>query len=55
MLADYMTINMLHLLITNSVNEIHRILEDHTQFLPKNNQLEVSQEQERPNEAPQVT
>lgn len=57
MLADYTTINMLHLLITNSVDEIHKVLEIHTQFLPDMDKLKTTNKQdtvERPKGAPQV-
>lgn len=51
---------MLHLLITNSVNEVHRVLELHTAYLPLNEDLkfdltEKQEEVQRPNDAPQVT
>lgn len=59
MLVDYITINMLHLLITNSVSEFCRVLDLHTQFIPpleeiKNSELPIK-EIERPKEGPEVS
>ncbi|XP_050519336.1 dynein axonemal heavy chain 6 [Diabrotica virgifera virgifera] len=39
-LTDYITINMLHQLITNSLNALLKVLDAHTQFLPTEEQLD---------------
>lgn len=54
-----MTINMLHLLITNSVAEICRILDLHTQFIPSLEEVKNTEqpimEIARPKEGPEVS
>lgn len=38
-LADYMMINMLHRLITNSFNELNNTLKSHLNYLPNNEKI----------------
>lgn len=40
MLVDYMTINMLHQLIINSINEVNDLFRTHTKYLPSQDLLE---------------
>ncbi|KAG5888365.1 hypothetical protein JTB14_033502 [Gonioctena quinquepunctata] len=58
MLVDYITINMLHQLITNSINELNEVFEKHTRFLPSLDQLNLLEPMEmkieRPDEYPQL-
>lgn len=53
-----MTIHMLHVLITSSINEVHSVLELHSKFLPTPEELEDIDNElqviERPEYYPQV-
>ncbi|ERL87542.1 hypothetical protein D910_04933 [Dendroctonus ponderosae] len=40
MLVDYMSINMLHQLIINSINALNELFEKHSKYLPPDEQLE---------------
>lgn len=40
MLVDYMSINMLHQLIINSINALNALFETHSKYLPPQDQLE---------------
>ncbi|XP_023013028.2 dynein heavy chain at 16F isoform X2 [Leptinotarsa decemlineata] len=58
MLVDYISINMLHQLIINSINELNGIFEMHTQFLPTESQLNLADKMQidikRPDEYPEL-
>ncbi|KAJ8965682.1 hypothetical protein NQ314_003964 [Rhamnusium bicolor] len=41
MLVDYMSLNMLHQLITNSMDELLVVFQRHTDFLPSKSQLDL--------------
>ncbi|CAH1180440.1 unnamed protein product [Phaedon cochleariae] len=57
-LVDYITINMLHRLITNSVIELNAVFEKHSSFIPTEVQLTTHEplkiEVVRPEESPQL-
>ncbi|XP_076263714.1 dynein heavy chain at 16F [Rhynchophorus ferrugineus] len=59
MLVDYMTLNMLHRLIINSVNELNKLFENHSKYLPSQEQLDGSElditlEEERSEDDPKL-
>lgn len=59
MLTDYMMINMMHLLITNSTKELLQGMKAHLDFIPPDSKLEALEidttlEEERPEGAPEV-
>lgn len=59
MLVDYMTITMLHQLITNTIQEINAVFKEHTIYLPKKILTDSNEDEEqlnevRPEGAPQV-
>ncbi|XP_044766447.1 dynein axonemal heavy chain 6 [Coccinella septempunctata] len=59
-LADYMMINMLHLLLTKTLEQMNHVFEQHIQFLPSKEEivemedLSVTLEKQRPPDAPQL-
>lgn len=60
MLTDYMMINMMHLLITMSTQELVEAFRKHVEFVPAEDKLEALEvdaalEGERPKDAPQVS
>ncbi|XP_050294811.1 dynein axonemal heavy chain 6 [Anthonomus grandis grandis] len=59
MLVDYMSINMLHQLMINSINELNILFENHTKYLPGQELLETTEldkilEQPREKDDPQL-
>lgn len=42
MLVDYMTINMLHQLISNSISDINMVLQKHIQYLPSTSGMDLT-------------